>query len=126
MRRHAAAEQVLVNSRALAAAALTSSAGDSSSLNDSTSSGNVGQVIPVVPATIIDQIHLWQLEKDRMTSYGGYLLKEFGSASEYLEPCRYADETGVLLWKDDGKRMFFVSRIEGVQGFIRERRERGG
>lgn len=61
-----------------------------------------------------------------MTSYGGYLLKEFGSASEYAEPCRYADETGVLLWKDDSRRMFFVSRIEGVQGFIRERRERGG
>lgn len=115
MRRHAAAEQTLLNSRALAAAAAT----ESGTVSET-------QIIPVVPATILDQIHLWQLEKDRMTSLSGYLLKEFGSLGEYSEPCRYADETGVLLWKDDAKRMFFVSRIEGVQGFIRERRERGG
>lgn len=61
-----------------------------------------------------------------MTSYAGYLLKDFASTAEYTEPCRYADETGVLLWKDDARRMFFVGRIEGVQGFIRERRERAG
>lgn len=59
-----------------------------------------------------------------MTANTGYLLKDFLSSAEYSEPCRYADETGVLIWKDDKRRLFFVSRIEGVQGFIKERRER--
>lgn len=78
----------------------------------------------VIPRTILDQIKLWQMERDRVVSTSGYLLKDFASASEYLAPCRYADETGVLVWKDDRKRMFFVSRIEGVQTFMQDRKNK--
>ncbi|KAG9770658.1 hypothetical protein KCU88_g6575, partial [Aureobasidium melanogenum] len=80
------------------------------------------RVVPILPATILDQIHLWQLERDRMTTTPGFLLKDFPNQADYEAPCRYADEIGVLVWKNDKKRMFFVNRIEGVRAFMAERR----
>lgn len=85
-------------------------------------SANQGRVVPILPATILDQIHLWQLERDRMTTTPGFLLKDFANHADYDAPCRYADEIGVLVWKNDKKRMFFVNRIEGVRTFMAERR----
>jgi transcription initiation factor TFIIH subunit 4 len=78
----------------------------------------------VLPATVIDQIHLWQLERDRMTTTPGFLLKDFQSDTEYETTRKYADEIGVLVWQHDKKRMFFVSRIEHVRSFMAERKER--
>lgn len=108
MRRHAAAEQ----------AALAARAGPSGSLTDA----QLQRAVPVLPATILDQIHLWQLERDRMTTTPGFLFKEFAVQAEYESVVRYADETGVLVWKDDAKRFFFVSRLEGVRAFLAERK----
>jgi transcription initiation factor TFIIH subunit 4 len=78
----------------------------------------------VLPATVIDQIHLWQLERDRMTTTPGFLLKDFQSESEYETTRKYADELGVLVWQNDRRRMFFVSRIEGVRSFMAERKQK--
>ena len=80
----------------------------------------------VLPATVIDQIHLWQLERDRMTTTPGFLLKDFQTEAEYETTRKYADEIGVLVWQHDRKRIFFVSRIEGVRSFMAERKERAG
>ncbi|KAK7897874.1 RNA polymerase II transcription factor B 52 kDa subunit [Exophiala xenobiotica] len=100
MRRHAQAEQAQLQAR----------------------STEPGRVVPILPATILDQIHLWQLERDRMTTTAGFLLKDFSNNADYEAPCRYADETGVLVWKNDKKRMFFVNRIEGVRQFMADRK----
>jgi len=104
MRRHAQAEQALLQARG----------------TDS------GRPVAVLPATILDQIHLWQLERDRMTTTSGFLLKDFANHAEYEAPCRYADELGVLVWKNDKKRMFFVNRIEAVRAFMAERKQQAG
>lgn len=85
-------------------------------------SADQARVVPILPATILDQIHLWQLERDRMTTTPGFLLKEFSNNADYEAPSRYADEIGVLVWKNDKKRMFFVNRIEGVRTFMAERK----
>lgn len=102
MRRHAQAEQAALAAR-----------------NTDT---NRTVSIPILPATIVDQIHLWQLEKDRMTVTPGFLLKDFVNHADYEAPCRYAEEIGVLVWKNDKKRMFFVNRIEGVRSFMADRK----
>ncbi|RMZ77380.1 hypothetical protein DV737_g4395, partial [Chaetothyriales sp. CBS 132003] len=81
--------------------------------------------LSVLPATIIDQIHLWQLERDRMTTTLGYLVRDFSNQAEYEAPCTYADEIGVLVWKSDQKRQFFVSRIEQVRDFMANRKAAG-
>ncbi|KAK6387649.1 RNA polymerase II transcription factor B 52 kDa subunit [Exophiala oligosperma] len=100
MRRHAQAEQAQLQAR----------------------NTDQGRVVPILPATILDQIHLWQLERDRMTTTHGFLLKDFSNNADYEAPCRYADETGVLVWKSDKKRMFFVNRIEIVRQFMADRK----
>ncbi|KIV81991.1 hypothetical protein PV11_04135 [Exophiala sideris] len=100
MRRHAQAEQAQLQAR----------------------NTDQNRIVPVLPATILDQIHLWQLERDRMTTTHGFLLKDFSNNADYEAPSRYADETGVLVWKNDKKRMFFVNRIEGVRSFMADRR----
>jgi transcription initiation factor TFIIH subunit 4 len=81
-----------------------------------------GRAVPVIPPTILDQIHLWEIERERMTATVGYLMKDFDKDEEYKSVVRYADEIGVLVWKSDRKRMFFVSRIEQVRTFLAERR----
>lgn len=76
----------------------------------------------VLPPTVTDQIRLWQLERDRLRATAGFLFKDFTSLAEYQAPCQYAEEIGVLVWKSDRKRMFFVSRHEQVAAFLRTRR----
>jgi transcription initiation factor TFIIH subunit 4 len=100
MRRHAQLEQARLQSRG----------------------AETNQKHSVLPATILDQIYLWHLERDRMTTTAGYLLKEFRDAGEYESVCRYADEIGVLVWKHDRKRMFFVTRVDGVRDFMQSRK----
>jgi transcription initiation factor TFIIH subunit 4 len=83
------------------------------------------QAASIIPATVLDQIHLWQIEKDRMTTTPGYLLKEFGSQAEYERTVSHAEVIGVLVWKSERKRMFFVSQIESLRRFMRGGREGG-
>ncbi|PWY64760.1 transcription factor Tfb2 [Aspergillus heteromorphus CBS 117.55] len=76
----------------------------------------------ILPPTVVDQIKLWQLERDRVKATTGFLFKDFANLAEYEAPCRYAEEIGVLVWKSDRKRMFFVTRHEQVAAFLRSRK----
>lgn len=77
---------------------------------------------PVLPPTVVDQIRLWQLENERMVATSGYLFKEFENQQEYEEARTYADENGVLLWKSDAQRKFFVNRLEAIADFLKTRK----
>ena len=90
-------------------------------INQSTSNSS-GVPPSVLPPTVTDQIRLWQLERERLRATPGFLFKDFTSLAEYQAPCKYAEEIGVLVWKSDQKRMFFVSRHEQVAAFLRSRR----
>ncbi|KAL4976559.1 transcription factor Tfb2-domain-containing protein [Aspergillus desertorum] len=85
-------------------------------------SNQAGMPPSVLPPTVVDQIRLWQLERDRVKATAGFLFKDFVSLAEYEAPCRYAEEIGVLIWKSDRKRMFFVTRHEQVAAFLRSRK----
>lgn len=97
--------------------------GTSTSTSASTATGQAQPQYSILPPTIIDQINLWQIERDRMTAANGFLFKDFPSKDEYEKPMKYADEIGVLIWKSDAKQMFFVSRHEGVAAYMKQRRE---
>jgi len=77
---------------------------------------------PVLPPTVVDQIRLWQIENERMKATPGFLFKEFENQKEYEGCVRYADEIGVLTWKNDAKRMFFVTRHEQLRDYIKSRK----
>lgn len=81
---------------------------------------------PVLPPTVVDQIRLWQLEGDRMKATPGFLFKEFNTQADYDAPCKYAEEIGVLAWKHDTRRMFFVTRHEQVAAYLRNKSGKGG
>lgn len=76
---------------------------------------------PILPPTVVDQIRLWQIEGERMKTTNGYLLKDFVSTSEYEAVAKYAGELGVLVWRNDTKRCFFVTRHEQVGEYMRRR-----
>ncbi|KAJ5175422.1 General transcription and DNA repair factor IIH subunit TFB2 [Penicillium canariense] len=89
----------------------------------SLSTSNTTSIPPsVLPPTVTDQIRLWQLERDRLRATAGFLFKDFTSLQEYQAPCQYAAEIGVLVWKSDRKRMFFVTRHEQVAAFLRSKK----
>lgn len=91
--------------------------------NASRSTSNQAGIPPsVLPPTVVDQIRLWQLERDRVRATAGFLFKDFVSLAEYEAPCRYAEEIGVLIWKSDRQRRFFVTRHEQVAAFLRSRK----
>jgi transcription initiation factor TFIIH subunit 4 len=35
---------------------------------------------------------------------------------------KYADEIGVLIWKNDFKKMFFVTRVEQLRDYIKSKK----
>lgn len=78
----------------------------------------------ILPPTVVDQIRLWQIEGERMKSTPGFLFKDFLSAAEYEGPCQYAKDIGVLEWKNDAKRMFFVTRHEGIAAYLKSQKEK--
>jgi transcription initiation factor TFIIH subunit 4 len=80
--------------------------------------------LPVLPPTVVDQIRLWQIENERMKATPGFLFKDFASAAEYDGCVRYADEIGVLVWRSDAKRSFFVTKHEQLRDYIKSRKIR--
>lgn len=76
---------------------------------------------PILPPTVVDQIRLWQIEGERMKATPGFLFKEFATAQDYEACCTYAEEIGVLSWKSDARRMFFVTRHEQVASYFKNR-----
>ncbi|KAL8975742.1 MAG: hypothetical protein Q9197_000006 [Variospora fuerteventurae] len=78
----------------------------------------------VLPPTVVDQIRLWQIEGERMKSTVGFLFKDFSTAAEYEGPCRYAGDIGVLAWKNDAKRMFFVTKHEQIAAYLKSKKDK--
>lgn len=59
---------------------------------------------PVLPPTIVDQIKLWENERDRFTFTDGVLYSQFLSQSDFITLRDYAQELGVLTWQNEKKR----------------------
>ncbi|KAK7191366.1 hypothetical protein DPSP01_003022 [Paraphaeosphaeria sporulosa] len=79
---------------------------------------------PFLPPTVMDQIRLWEYERERMETTQGYLMREFPSELVYKEYVQYAKDNGVLVWQSDKLRMFFVDSFEVVQAKVKRDRER--
>lgn len=80
--------------------------------------------INVLPATVVDQIRLWQIEGERMQTTTGFLMKDFASSNEYETTVKYAEEIGVLKWRNDTKRIFFVHSIDQIQVYLKNKPKR--
>ncbi|KAF1978319.1 RNA polymerase II transcription factor B subunit 2 [Bimuria novae-zelandiae CBS 107.79] len=79
---------------------------------------------PFLPPTVMDQIRLWEYERERMETSQGFLMKGFGKVEDYKEYVQYAKDTGVLVWQNDKLRMFFIDSIEQVGAKIKRDMQR--
>lgn len=82
------------------------------------------KTVPYLPPTVMDQVRLWEYEGERVETTNGYLMKEFSGPQEYNELVKYAENLGVLVWRDDDKRRFFINDIEQIQIKLKRDAER--
>ncbi|KAJ3275691.1 RNA polymerase II transcription factor B 52 kDa subunit [Borealophlyctis nickersoniae] len=80
---------------------------------------------PILPATIIDQIRLWEMEKNRLRQNKGLFLHDFAKKDEYQRVLRFASERGSVLWQDDSRRKLFIAEegVAQVKEFMKQARK---
>ena len=79
-----------------------------------------------MPPTVVDQINLWEMERNRLRMTKGYLYKEFDSEEDFDAALRHARELDILLWHTKGAQSqpALVIDAEGHQllrTFVRNR-----
>ncbi|EGG12949.1 uncharacterized protein MELLADRAFT_46475 [Melampsora larici-populina 98AG31] len=78
---------------------------------------------PILPNTVVDQIRLWELEKNRVRDQEGYLYEDFKSVSDYEIVINYSKQIDIILWENPELKKFFVS-LDGhtaLREFIKRR-----
>ncbi|CAG8837808.1 22970_t:CDS:2, partial [Racocetra persica] len=86
----------------------------------------------LLPATVVDQIQLWEMELNRLIITDCYLYKDFRTFADYEVVLKHANTLGVVVWSNDSKRMIGIAEAghERVKAFIKrkivQRRSNGG
>lgn len=65
---------------------------------------------PIIPPTVVDQIMLWEAERNRFTFTDGVLYNQFLSHADYETVRSYADQIGVLVWTNAKNRTVIVTK----------------
>ncbi|KAH9826424.1 RNA polymerase II transcription factor B subunit 2 [Teratosphaeria destructans] len=74
---------------------------------------------PILPPTVVDQIRLWQIEGERMTSTPGFLIRDVGGPDDFDRAVAYAEALGILRSTFPRRGWFFVTRMEQMQAWFR-------
>ncbi|KAI9347862.1 RNA polymerase II transcription factor B subunit 2 [Pilaira anomala] len=79
--------------------------------------------IPLLPLTVVDQIRLWEMERNRLKPTASYLYHEFNVQADFDAAEKFAQELGVLLWSSSTKRTMVISEAghDDVKGFVKRR-----
>lgn len=64
---------------------------------------------PVLPPTIVDQINLWEQDRNRLKAKSGYMYQQFMSAAAYEKTVAEANRLGAVLYANPAKRLLVVS-----------------
>jgi len=63
-----------------------------------------------LPPTVVDQIKLWELERNRLTYSEGVLYSQFLSQNDFNVLREYAQTSGYLIWCNRDKRTMVVNK----------------
>ncbi|KAI9002328.1 transcription factor Tfb2-domain-containing protein [Gaertneriomyces semiglobifer] len=76
---------------------------------------------PILPATVVDQIRLWEMERNRLRVSRGHLYSDFPDSGQFRNVVEYAEPFGYVLWKSVKKRLLVVSEEghEAVKSYLR-------
>ncbi|CAG8457834.1 10754_t:CDS:10 [Ambispora leptoticha] len=86
------------------------------------------QKSPVLPLTVIDQIRLWEMERNRLQDTDAFLYTEFKSERDFNSILDHAYKLGIIIWANKAKRMFAVTE-DGhpqIREFIKKRMKKNG
>jgi transcription initiation factor TFIIH subunit 4 len=83
---------------------------------------------PVLPPTVVDQIKLWENERNRFTFSEGILYSQFLSQADFEVLRDHAQDLGVLTWQNPQRRTMVVTRAghEEVKRFWKRYSKGGG
>ena len=63
-----------------------------------------------LPVTVIDQIRLWEMERNRLKFTAGNLYEQFIRLEDYLDVLNFAKQNNCLLWESQKKRILVVTK----------------
>lgn len=63
-----------------------------------------------LPPTVVDQIKLWELERNRLTYSEGVLYSQFLSQADFNVLKEYTESNGVLIWCNKEKRTLVINK----------------
>ncbi|XP_056632985.1 general transcription factor IIH subunit 4 [Diorhabda sublineata] len=63
-----------------------------------------------LPPTVVDQIKLWELERNRLTYTEGVLYSQFLSQADFNVLKEYTESNGVLIWCNKEKRTLVINK----------------
>jgi len=69
---------------------------------------------PILPLTVVDQIRLWEIEKNRLRPQASWLYSQFSRPQDFDSTLQYASELGVVLWSNPKRRLIAIT-AEGHQ-----------
>jgi transcription initiation factor TFIIH subunit 4 len=64
----------------------------------------------VLPPTVIDQIKLWENERNRFSFIDGVVYNQFLSEADFMTLRDYAQSIEVLLWQNERTRTMVVKK----------------
>eukprot|EP01112_Ceratiomyxa_fruticulosa_P013940 TRINITY_DN3954_c0_g1_i1.p1 TRINITY_DN3954_c0_g1~~TRINITY_DN3954_c0_g1_i1.p1 ORF type:complete len:509 (-),score=85.55 TRINITY_DN3954_c0_g1_i1:75-1601(-) len=81
-----------------------------------------GGIKTLIPETVADQIKLWETERSRVKSQGGYLYDQFLTKAQFHATCEQAFSMGGLIWLNTEKLMMMVtdSIHDEMKNFIKK------
>ncbi|KAJ3215840.1 RNA polymerase II transcription factor B 52 kDa subunit [Dinochytrium kinnereticum] len=88
------------------------------SVREALANGITADQNPTLPGTVVDQIRLWEMERNRVRISTGFLYQDFKDTKDYKDLSNYGKDLGYVLWSSDERKMFVVSS-EGHVG-VRE------
>lgn len=63
-----------------------------------------------LPPTVVDQVKLWENERNRFTFNEGVAYNQFLSQSDFITLRDYAQSIDVLMWHNESKRTMVVTK----------------
>ncbi|KAJ9062589.1 RNA polymerase II transcription factor B 52 kDa subunit [Entomophthora muscae] len=82
---------------------------------------------PIIPITVVDQIRLWEMEKDRVRSAPGHLWRDFARQQDFDAIYKFARTNKALLWSSPAKRLMVMSPAgHKLVSAYAQRLQRGG
>ncbi|KAL5111592.1 General transcription factor IIH subunit 4 [Taenia crassiceps] len=78
----------------------------------------------ILPPTLVDQIRLWELERERLFFQEGCLYEQFAKNTDFEMVRDFAKSNGYLLWECPERRVMVVSKAghDDVRAFWKQKR----